>query len=192
MTSKLATTLAASLALSALVAGCATEGTKPPQAAEPAVAVSRSRNEMNRDDGVARVVMRTLAEADRNSFRAVTAEVWNGRTLLVGAVSKPEQRRRASGLAKGVEGVTEVIDELILAEDKTFAAFSPVAQVENDLRGRILSDDAIKGFYSVRVVNGVAYMLGVAPTADEILRVKAIAMEHPQVKWVVSHVQVAK
>jgi osmotically-inducible protein OsmY len=187
-------TLAASLMAAALLAGCAPEGPKPAATAEPqapAPVPTRSRSEMNRDDGVARVVMRRLAETDRDAFRAVTAEVWNGRALLIGAVAKPDLRRRAAGVAKGVDGVAEVIDELVLAEPKAFAAFAPVAQTENDLRGRILSDDAVKGFYAVRVVNGVAYLLGAAPSAAEVDRVKAIAMDNPSVKWVVSHVSVA-
>ena len=185
------TKLAVSLAAALFLAGCAQPAAKPEASVATPVKVDRTRTEMNRDDGRARIVLRNLTDADRTAFRSVSAEVFNGRALLMGAVTKPEQKRRAEQLAKGVDGVAEVLNELVLAEDAALAAFAAQPGQDMALRGKVLSDESVKGFYSVRVVNGVAYVMGVSPSAEESERVKALVLDSPGVKWAVLHVQQA-
>lgn len=171
-----------------LVAACQTAESPRPVATTtpPAPAVERTRNEANKDDAIKSVVARRIADLDRRAFRAVTVESWGGRVLLMGAVSKPEQRRKAEQAAQSVDGVAEVLDELVLAEDKALDAFTVDFEREATLR-QALGIEGRAGTV-VRVVNGVAFLLGSAP-ADTAAAMKADASEVAGIKWVVSHVK---
>lgn len=180
------------LAITVVLAACQTnEAPRPvtvaPVAATPVPAIERSRNEANRDDVLKSLVSRRIAELDRRAYRGVTVEAWGGRVLLMGAVIKPEQRRKAEQTARAVEGVADVLNELVLAEDRALDIFVPDPAREAALR-QILGIEGRAGTI-VRVVNGVAFLLGGTPTSDSAAAMKADATEVAGVKWVVSHLK---
>lgn len=188
----------AALGLVALLAACQTAETpsRPVTAAQPAAAASaaaafagveRPRAVANKDDALKSVVSRRIAELDRRAYRGVTVEVWGGRALLMGAVIKPEQRRKAEQVAASVDGVATVLNELVLAEDKALDVFAADPAREDDLR-RHLGIEGRAGT-TVRVINGVAFLLGAAPNREAAEAMKADATEVAGVKWVVSHLQ---
>jgi osmotically-inducible protein OsmY len=170
--------LAAALALAA----CAPQAERPTAAPEAPPPV-RSRTESNRDDALKAVIHRRLSELDRRALRAVTVEVWQGRALLLGAVPKPEQRRKAEQVARAVEGVTEVVNELVLAEDKALDNFAPDPAREEAVR-RALGIEGKAGI-TVRVVNGVAFLMGAASSPAQAEAMKADALDVDGVKWAV-------
>lgn len=157
----------------------------PATAAAPAFAgLERTRNQSNKDDVLTSIVTRRIAELDRRAYRAVTVEVWGGRALLMGAVIKPEQRRKAEQVAASVEGIVAVHNELVLAEDKALDIFVADPVREEAVR-RQLNIEGRAGT-TVRVINGVAFLLGAVPSADAAAAMKADATEAAGVKWVVS------
>lgn len=187
---------AAALVLVILLAACQTaEPPSPPvvsgatPAAAPAaqafVGLDRPRNQANKDDVLKSQIGRRLAELDRRAYRAVTVEVWGGRALLMGAVAKPEQRRKAEQVAAGTDGIAEVHNDLVLAEDKALDVFAADSAREDEVR-RALGIEGRAGT-TVRVINGVAFLLGAAPSRDAAAAMKADATEVAGVKWVVEH-----
>ncbi|MGE5548841.1 MAG: BON domain-containing protein [Solirubrobacterales bacterium] len=179
------------LPLAALLAACAADpGASRPNAASAADPVIeapvRSRGEANRDDALKALVTRKLAEADKLAYRAVTVEVWQGRVLLMGAVIKPEHRRNAEAIAKSAGGITKVYNDLLLAEERAFDLFSPDLGREYDVRKALELEG--KAGATVRVVNGVAYLLGAA-SPEQAARMKADAGEVQGIKWVVNHLE---
>jgi osmotically-inducible protein OsmY len=188
---------AAALVLVAWLAACQTvEPPAHPQtsatpasvtAAQPFTGLERSRNEANKDDALKAVVSRRIAELDRRAYRAVTVEVWGGRALLMGAVIKPEQRRKAEQVAAAVEGVAAVHNELVLAEDRALDVFAADPAREDEVR-RHLGIEGRAGT-AVRVINGVAFLLGAAPSREAAAAMKADATEVAGVKWVVAHLR---
>ncbi|MCR6629659.1 MAG: BON domain-containing protein [Magnetospirillum sp.] len=184
----------AALALVALLAACQTAQSPRPEAggATPAALtvpaaqdIERSRGEAGRDEAIKAAVTRRVGELDRRATRAVTVEVWRGRVLLMGAVIKPEQRRKAEQAAAATEGVTTVLNELVLAEDKALDVFAADPAREDAVR-RTLGIDSGTGTV-VRVINGVAFLLGGAPSTEAAAAMKADATEVEGIKWVVSH-----
>lgn len=164
----------------------------PTAAALPAQAfagLERSRAVANKDDILKSLVARKIAEQDRRAYRAVTVEVWGGRALLIGAVIKPEQRRKAAQVAAAVDGIAEVHNELVLAEDKALDVFAADPAREDAVR-QALGLQGRAGTI-VRVINGVAFLLGAAPSAEAAAAMKADAGTVPGIKWVVSALQVA-
>lgn len=172
-----------SLILAALLAACV-EQPGPERPAVEAPPPVRSRADANRDDALKAVIERHLREIDRRALRAVTVEVWRGRALLMGAVAKPEQRRKAEAAARAVTGVTEVVNELVLAEDKALGMFTPDPAREDAVRAALGLEG--KAGITVRVVNGVAFLLGAAASRDQAEAMKADALDVEGIKWAVA------
>jgi osmotically-inducible protein OsmY len=157
----------------------------------PVTRVDRSRTDRNHDEAMGAQVLRRLTEADRNTFRAVSVQAWDNRVVLIGAVVKPLQRRRAEAIARTVEGVGIVDNEIILAEDKALAVFVPDAARERQLQGRLAGTASLGGAYGVRVANGVAFIVGTVGSADELDRLKSVVLDTDGIKWMVPHITVA-
>lgn len=174
------------IALLLLTAACAqapaaTQGGRLHEERPPAVAAS--------DLSLKEKVAARLLDLDRRLFRAVTVEAWEGRVLLMGAVVKPEQRRRLEQLARSVDGVTQVHNEVLLAEEKLFDGFAPDIGRERAVTAALAGDpDLTRVSATVRVVNGVVYLLGSAPSAAEADKAKEAALDLEGVKWVVSYI----
>ncbi len=177
-----------------LLAACAQPGggASSPSAVttDAAGRVVRPRAERNQDDSIGRTVLSQLRQNDAAAFRGVSVLAWNHAVLLTGAVTKPEQRRRAEQLAKAADGVEVVFNDLNLAEDPTAAAFVPETGREQRIYAGLLGQDDIAGAYVVRVVNGVVTLMGTARSAEDAAKAAAFARDAEGVKWVVDHVAV--
>lgn len=156
----------------------------PEVTSEPPLPI-RSRMEADRDDALKAIVRRKLTESDRAAFRAITIEVWQQRLMLMGAVAKPEHRRRAEAIARSQSGVTEVFNEVLLAEEAAFPQFTPDPDAEQQIRLALGIQGLTDGF-AVRVVNQVAYLLGRVSSPAEIERLKAEATGLDGIKWAVA------
>lgn len=180
---------AAVLVLACLsLAACQTAETPRPQAVH---AVQRPHEAVVRDDALKAEAARRVAQlAPSRAYRAVTVEAWGGRVLLMGAVIKPEQRRRAEQAARAVPGATEVLNELVLAEDGALDLFLPDAAREAALRRQLGLEG--EGAPSLRVIHGVAFLLGAARSAAEAETLKEDAGEGDGIKWVVAHLAPAR
>ncbi len=167
--------------LAIAVAACQTvESPRPAATAAPAV-IERPRAVSVRDDSLKAAIGERLA-ALGPAFRAVSVEVWSGRVLLMGAVTKPEHRRKAEQIARATDGATAILNELVLAEDRALDLFRPDAARADMVRRHLeLGNNA-----GIQVVNGVVFLLGTAP-ADQAAALKADASEVEGVKWVVAH-----
>lgn len=184
------------LAVLAMTMLAACQTTEAPQTAlRPAVSapvptIERTRNAANKDDALKSIISRRIVEVDRRAYRAITVECWGGRVLLMGAVIKPEQRRKAEQIAQAVDGTTEVLNELVLAEDRALDSFAADYSREATLR-QSLGLEGRAGTI-VRVINGVAFLLGGVPNTEAANALKADATEVAGIKWVVSHLVVTK
>ncbi|MBI3444794.1 MAG: BON domain-containing protein [Magnetospirillum sp.] len=152
--------------------------------------VVRLRADRNIDDSVGQAVHALLMSTDRDAFRGVSVRVWDGALLLTGAVAKPDQRRRAEQLAKSVDGVATIFDELVLVENPGLTIYVPDTHREQKIYAGLLGQDGLAGAYTVRVVNGVAYLLGSSNSADDVVKAAAFTRDYDGIKWVVEHVSV--
>jgi osmotically-inducible protein OsmY len=151
---------------------------------------SRPAAEQRKDESLKAEVARKLTELDRRLFRAVSVEAAGTRVLLTGAVVKPEQRRRAVQLAQTTEGVAEVVDELVVAEENTFDAYIPDAARERQVADALAADPrTASGWWVVRVVNGVVFLMGKAASPEQAEDAKAVVLDIDGVKWLVNHVK---
>ena len=128
---------------------------------------------------------------DARLYRAVSFSVVEGRVLLKGSVPTPQDRERALGLAKGVAGVREVIDELQVDAGAGARAYMRDTWISAQLKTRLVLDLAVLHInYDVETVNGVVYLIGIAQDEEELERVVAHARDIPGVRRVANHVTV--
>jgi hyperosmotically inducible protein len=185
-----------SLILSALLlTGCAAQPVNTAPAASSVVTdlsgrVVRTRPERNQDDSIGRAILTSLRQADATAFKGVSVLAWDRAVLLTGAVSKPEQRRRAAQIAKDWPNVRIVLDDLVLAEDPTSTVYVPDTYREQRIYAGLLGRDDVTGAYVVRMVNGVVTLMGTARTAEDVAKATAFVRDFEGVKWVVDHVEV--
>lgn len=128
-------------------------------------------------------------QQDNEMFRKVSLDVHEGRVLLTGTVQKPEQRVDAVRLSWQAPGVREVLDEIQVTDKSGLSDYGRDVVIATNLRTRIMFDKSIKNVnYSVDVVNGVVYLMGVAQDEGELDRVIAHARDISNVQRVVNHV----
>jgi osmotically-inducible protein OsmY len=127
---------------------------------------------------------------DAEMHRLLDMTVTEGRVLLTGRATTPEMRLDAVRLAWQANGVKEVINEIEVADQGGISDVAADTWIATQLRSRLLFDrDVASRNYSVDVVNGVVYLMGVARGQPELDRVTGHARAIPNVKRVVSHVR---
>lgn len=174
--------------LAGLLAACqGAESPRPQLAAAAIPVVQRSHVVAVHDDTLKADIARRIAQLGSRPYRAVTVEAWNGRVLLAGAVIKPEQRRRAEQAARAASGTGEVLNELVLAEDGALDLFLPDTVREVALRRQLGLDG--EGAPVLRVVHGVAFLLGAARGDAESEALKEAVGDAEGIKWVVNHLR---
>jgi osmotically-inducible protein OsmY len=124
-----------------------------------------------------------------DTFRQVSMTITEGRVLLTGSVEKPETRVDAVRLAWQASGVRQVIDEIQVTDESGVMDYLRDSWIADKLRTQLLFDGKVRNVnYTVDVVNGVVYLMGIAQDQDELDRVIAYARDISDVKKVVSHV----
>ena len=121
-------------------------------------------------------------------YNALELQIYEGRVLLTGRVPTREMADTAVRLAWQPDGVHEVINEITVA-DGDLAEFATDTVTANRLRAELTFTRDVHAInYSIRVVDGVVYLLGVAQDAAEIDRVVRTARAMSGVRGIVNHV----
>jgi osmotically-inducible protein OsmY len=183
--------LVACVLLAALTQGCAPVTLAVGAGTEVGTAAAEERGvEGAADDLRIRAEINDLwFRHDAEMYQKVTLTVHEGRVLLTGSVKKPEQRVDAVRLSWQAAGVREVLDEIQVEDSSGIVDYGRDVLIANNLRARLLFDKQIRNVnYTVDVVNGVVYLMGIAQNGDELERVIAHARDISHVQKVISHV----
>jgi len=105
----------------------------------------------------------------------INLQVQDGRVLLSGRVPEPEARVTAVRLAWQAEGVAEVINEIEIGDESSFADTTQDEWITTQLRAQLLADGTIASTnYSIETVNSEVYLLGVAQDQAELDRAREL------------------
>lgn len=127
---------------------------------------------------------------DVEMFRKVNLIVKEGRVLLTGIVQDPDHRVEAVRLAWLADGVTQVINEIQVRENYSWAQIGQDNWLGTRLRTSLTFDKHIQSInYSVSVVDGVVYLIGIGQDQTEVDLVIQHARNIPNVRQVVSYVR---
>jgi hyperosmotically inducible protein len=165
-------------------------------AATPAVHAddheTRSAGETVDDTTINTTVKANLANNDAVHARDINVETHKGRVALIGYVRSAEQHKSALETAKKVNGVVEVIDALLIVEEKRSTGRTLDDQtIETKLKFSLTDGGLGKAFDVVTEVrNGEVLLGGFVDSADTKKRVGEIATHVPGVTKVHNRVAV--
>ena len=130
-----------------------------------------------------------LNENAQDLIAGVSIEVIEGRVHLTGNVKSTETRIDAVRLAWKPEGVREVINEITISNEKTIKGMVQNRWIKGQIVSKLLLEKGVRSVnYSVEVVDGVVYLMGIAQDPNELNKVTTISSMVKGVKRVVSHV----
>ncbi len=172
------------------LAACTAPGMIVGAGATGAVAASEERGLKGaiKDSRIRTEINYYWLEHDRVLLGSLSTAVYEGRVLLTGVAVSEAKRANAVRLAWKPDGVTEVINEIIVDAKGSSGTFSRDAWISTKLRSKLLFDGEIQGInYSIDTVRGTVYLLGVAQNREEIERVLNHARNLSYVRRVVNH-----
>ena len=181
------------LATPLLLSGCSVTGAATGAAATVGVAASQEGGiSQAASDARIQIEINDLwFRHDVEMFRKLDMTVSQGRVLLTGIVQNPEHRVEAVRLAWQPRGVSQVINEITVAESSGIAGFARDAWITARLRTSLTLDRNVLSInYNIDTVQGVIYLMGFAQSQVELNHVIELARTVPDVKRVVSYVQV--
>ena len=123
-------------------------------------------------------------------FFNVSVDVVKGRILLTGTVNQIDQRIEATKLAWGIVGVSEVINEIQINNDESILDYADDLIMKTKINAQLLLEqDVLNINYSVEVVNGIVYLIGIAQNQVELDIVINISKNTYGVQNVISYVR---
>ena len=123
-------------------------------------------------------------------FFNVSVEVIEGKVLLTGAVDQIDERIEATKLAWAIDGVNEVINEIQISNDESILDYADDLIMKTKINAKLLLDkDILNLNYSVEVVNGIVYLIGIAQSQEELNLVINISENTYGVQNVINYVR---
>lgn len=123
-------------------------------------------------------------------FRKLDLTVKSGRVLITGVVQNPEHRVEAVRLAWQPKGVTQVINEINVADSDGLSGYARDAWITGRLRTALIFDRDVQSVnYSIDTVKRTIYLMGFAQDQAELNRVMETARTISDVQRVVSYVK---
>ena len=123
-------------------------------------------------------------------FFFVGVEVSEGVVLLTGSVDQTDQRIEATKLAWGIEGVKKVINEIQISNDEDILDYADDLIMKTKINAKLLLNKEVLNLnYSVEVVNGIVYLIGIAQNEKELSLVIEICDQTYGVQDVISYVR---
>lgn len=189
--------VAVAMALGGALAGATTACTPASLAVGAGASVATAATEERglggyADDAAIQLAINRLwLDHDADMFLAADMTVREGRVLLTGEVSRPEHRVEAARLAWRAEGVRAVINDIRVDETATLVDAAADAAIAQKLKTRLLFDEKVQSInYSVDVVNGTVYLMGVAQSQQTLDRAVSYARDTRGVRRVVSYMRI--
>jgi osmotically-inducible protein OsmY len=123
--------------------------------------------------------------------RDFTITVYEGRTLLTGMSPNPELKAQAAQIASQIPGVRAIYNEIEVAPTESAWASVKDTWISSQIRSNLVFASQVRSVnYTIDTVNGSVYLIGSARTQAELDRVTEAARNVPDVKRVVSYVEI--
>ncbi len=138
-------------------------------------------------------ITETMFKKDVNKYIGININVDDGIVLLTGKVDSPETRINATRMAWEPRGVVEVINEIQVTQKTSIKDKAKDLAASTSIRGNLVADKNIKSVnFNVDVVNGVAYLSGVARSEKEMNLVLAYTKETRYINQLVNYIQLSE
>jgi osmotically-inducible protein OsmY len=161
-----------------------------------AVVAQQERKSSNAiaDASITLKIKSAFLQNNEQLFNKVSVSTHEGRVLLSGVVKSLALKDLASKLAWQEAGVQQVMNELQVKAPKDEINFKDPALdslITSKAQSKLLLAKGIRSVnYSIKTINQIVYVTGVAKTQSELDYVVQIISDISKVKKVVSHVRV--
>lgn len=144
-------------------------------------------------DQALRIKLNMELSNELSDFSGIGITVYKGRVLLTGVVASEKIKFDAVRLAKGVSGVTEVIDAMNVEGEDGLAEYARDGWMTTKLKAALYADEDIYApNYLVTTFDKVIYVFGTAESQEEMKRVIDAAYDISGVRKVVNLIEVQK
>ena len=145
------------------------------------------------DTSIHAAITESMFKKDVNKFLGVNIRVDDGVVLLTGKVDNPQIRVEATRISWEPRGVIEVVNEVQVSEKSTIKDIAKDLAASTTIKGKLVADKNIKSVnFNVDVVNGIAYLSGVARTQKEMNLVLAYTKETKYINQLVNYIQLSE
>lgn len=175
------------------VAGCTPIGAMGTAAAATGTLAMQERGigQAIEDNWIRAQINKAWLDADMDLLLKVGLSISEGRVMLTGVVPDQETRISAVSMAWQADGVREVINEIRIGEPLGIERSAHDIWAENELWTKLLADAEIRSInYAIDVVDGNAFVIGVARSEEELRRVFAWARNTPYIRGIVNYVRI--
>jgi len=153
----------------------------------------RSPKQLAQDAAIAAVAHKYWSDQNVELARDLDATVYDGRLLITGIVPNADWKAEGERLARKVDNVSEVFNEVEVGQPTSFGQDARDGVVSNTLRAQMLGDTEVRSSnFTVHTLNGTVYILGFARNEAERDRVVGYARNLANVRRVVSYIRVGE
>lgn len=144
-----------------------------------------------RDAALEAKIFKLWFDTNKNLSANMSIEVYENRALLTGFARSEEERAEAVGLAWKVDGVEDVMNELVIGETTGLGGLARDSAITAELKSKLTFDGEVMAVnYVIETSRGAVFLLGIAQDQGELDRVITQARNVSYVKRVVSYVRV--
>ncbi|MBI1363796.1 MAG: BON domain-containing protein [Proteobacteria bacterium] len=137
-------------------------------------------------------VLDRLTQANYKFLAKIGVNVLEGDVLLTGVVPSDEDAHRVVSIVYGVPDVRQVYNEIQVVENYGVDVFTNDTWIGTQIRSRMVTtSDVYTINYTVEVVRGHVYVLGLARTPAEMERVLYLVRTTKGVRMVHNYIRVA-
>ena len=183
--------IAAAFALMALLSGCVVAAVGGGAAAGIAASADRSIGDQVNDATIKGAISAVWRKTNPAMASGLDCDVYEGRVLITGRVPDPTLIEDAIRIAWRVKGVQQVYNEVSVGPIPGTGDDFNDSFISTRLKNELLWDADVRSVnFIVTTADHVVFILGSARTNGELERVTAYARNIPNVRRVVSYVQV--
>ncbi len=151
-----------------LLQGCVAVAAGGAVAGASAAVDRRTTGTLVEDESIElKAVRAMLADQDLNAQAHLNVTSYNTIVLLTGETPTDELRRRAEQIVRGIDKVSTVHNEIIVAAPSSMITRSSDTVITSKVKTKLLADKNIEGV-NIKVVteNGVVYLMGLVSRAE--------------------------
>ena len=128
-----------------------------------------------------------------SNFSNITVSVVNGKVLLAGNIQNQEKRLELIKKVWWIDGVKEVYNELEIGPQISFSEKTEDFIFEVKINNRLLLEPGIfSNNYSVNVVNGNVYVMGISSNIEEKTKIENFLKNMNDIKKLILLVDIPK
>lgn len=173
------------------VSGCMTAALGTAASVGIYAAQDRTIGEGIDDASASQQVKMRLMAADSVAFQEVDVEVANRNLLLSGTTPTAEHRQAAETIARSIQTIEHVYNEIAIGEPSTFVRSAQDELITAQIRTRLTASRSVRAInINIETFHGNVYLMGLARSQHELERAAEIASVVGGVRRVVSFMQV--